>query len=131
LIAGRPYSWVQVNKASVQGACKPFLAVETFNYGNFSHTNAIYTTINSLVKGQIPKELLSDPIPSDCYILHNIAIASHHAERRATQNWRDAFHAEKGRQPTFEELLVFLQEQANVRKSNSTEILSDGSLLIN
>jgi hypothetical protein len=44
-------SWFQVNKASVQGACKPLLAAETLNYGSFSHTNAIFTTINSLVKG--------------------------------------------------------------------------------
>jgi hypothetical protein len=55
-------------------------------------------------------------------MLHNVAMASHHAERRATQNWRDAVHAEKERQPTFEELLVFLQEQANGRKSNIAEI---------
>jgi hypothetical protein len=49
--SSRDSSWVQVNKASVQGACKPLLAVETLNYGSFSHTNAIFTTINSLVKG--------------------------------------------------------------------------------
>jgi hypothetical protein len=49
-------------------------------------------------------------------------MASHHAERRAIQDWCDAIHAEKGRQPTLEELLVFLREQANGRKSNVTEI---------
>jgi hypothetical protein len=88
------------------------------SYGNFNQTNAIFTTIQSLVKGQIAKELSSEPIPSECYILHNVAMAS----RRATQIWCDAVHAEKGRKPSFEELLVFLLEQANGRKSNVTEI---------
>ncbi len=97
--------------------------METRNFGDFGHTNAIFTTIHSLVKGQIPPELWREEIPSECYILHNVAMASHHAERRATQNWREAVYGEKGRQPTFDELLVFLQEQANGRKSNSTEIL--------
>jgi hypothetical protein len=101
----------QLRGASVQGACKALLAVETQTYGNFNHTNAIYTTIHSLVKGQIAPEFWNEPIPSECYIIHKVAMASHQAERRAIQDWRDAVHAEKSRQPTFEELLVFCESR--------------------
>ncbi len=48
--------------------------------------------------------------------------ASHASERRAIQDWREAIFDEKEQQPTFDELLVFLREQANGRKSNVMEI---------
>ncbi len=49
-------------------------------------------------------------------------MASHASERRAIQEWREAIFDEHERQPNFDELLVFLCEQANGRKSNSVEI---------
>jgi hypothetical protein len=49
-VAGRSYSWVQVNKASVQGACKPLLAVETSNYGNFNHSRCTCMLQNAFAR---------------------------------------------------------------------------------
>jgi hypothetical protein len=122
-VVGRSHNWVQVNKASVQGACKPLSSSESINIGDFNHVNAIYTTINSIVRGHVDKGCWAEPIPSDCFIIHNVAMASHASERRAIQEWREAIFDEHQRQPNFDELLVFLREQANGRKSNATEIL--------
>ncbi len=62
------------------------------------------------------------PIPTDCLIIHNVAMTSHASERRAIQEWRDAIFQDYDRQLTFDELRKFLREQANGRKSNTTEI---------
>jgi hypothetical protein len=77
------------------------------------------------VRGHVDKGCWAEPIPSDCSIIHNVAMASHASERRAIQEWREAIFDEHQCQPNFDELLVFLREQANGRKSNTTEILME------
>jgi hypothetical protein len=56
-------------------------------------------------------------------LIHNIAMTSYAAERRGIQEWRQKnIYTESQRQPTFEELLKILGEQANGRKASVSEI---------
>jgi hypothetical protein len=90
-------------------------------YGELSHITSVAETISSLVEDCVPKDMVGQPIPSECFIIHNVAMASHSTERREVKDWDNQIWADSRKSPTFAELLQFLQEQVNGRKANLSE----------
>jgi hypothetical protein len=121
-LAGTPaINWAVFNKFSATGACKPLNSDETSDFGELKHVTSVAETISSLVGDCVPEGLLNKPIPTECLILHNVAMASHSTERREIKDWKSQIWADLQRMPTFNELLQFLREQVNGRKTNLSE----------
>jgi hypothetical protein len=121
-LAGTPAcNWTVFNKFSATGACKPLNSDETSDFGELKHITSVAETISSLVGDCVPEDLLNLPIPTECLILHNVAMASHSTERREIKDWKTQIWNDLHRMPTFNELLQFLREQVNGRKTNLSE----------